>query len=107
MLSLRSLGCVVGVVNLCGSQQGFLWLYLGTGGWVLWFSVGTGTGLRVWENGKDSIEERQGWKSLSVTTWTSGGERKTKKEQNERMIVVVELMMKSFRLPRMYVHVSI
>ena len=129
MLSLRSLGCVVGVVNLCGSQQGFLWLYLGTGGWVLWlylgtggwvlwlylgtggwvlwFGVGTGTGFRVWENGKDSIEERQGWKSLSVTTWTSGGERKTKKEQNERMIVVAELTTKSFRLPCMYVHVSI
>lgn len=51
-LSLGSLGCVVGVVNLCGSQQGVLWLYLGTGGWVLWFCVGAGTGFRVWETEK-------------------------------------------------------
>ena len=51
-LSLGSLGCVVGVVNLCGSQQGVLWLYLGTGGWVLWFGVGAGTGFIVWETEK-------------------------------------------------------
>ena len=107
MLSLRSLGCVVGVVNLCGSRQGVLWLYLGIGGWVLWFSIGAGTDFRVWENQEDSIEERQGWKSLSVTMWTSGEKRKTKKEQNERNDCGGGTMMKSFHLVYMYVHVLI
>ena len=106
-LSLRSLGCVVWVVNLRGSQQGVLWLYLSTGSWVLWFDIGAGTGFRVWENGKDLIEERQGWKSLSVTTWTIGGERKTEKEWNERNDCGGGTTTKSFHLTCMYVHVLI
>lgn len=89
-LSLGSLGCVVGVVNLCGSQQGVLWLYLGTGGWVLWFGVGAGTGFRVWETEKTrKKKDRVGNNTLSPHGPVDG-RGKQRKNGMKRMIVVVE-----------------
>ena len=120
MSSLAGLGLypmnytVIGVVGLCCRGGKLVWVSAGgslvvSGHWWL------GSVVRCWcwhwvqslGNRKDSIEERQGWKSHSVTTWTSRWERKTKKEWNEKNDCGCGTMTESFCLTCMYVHVSI